>query len=133
GMQTVKRQLAVDLGVDPYSTNQVLQSELDSVAWASFAGRVSLKVLLLPVGGGVGVAATVVTTGSDLQQILRESSPGDLKKLNREKLAAMKVPKDTIEKFLDNAAISPSRQTAIVAGLARLEGVEGRAGYVKAA
>lgn len=133
GMQSVKRQLAIDLGVDPYSTNPVLQQELDSVAWASFAGGVTLKVLLLPVGGGIGVAATAATTGADLQQVLRESSPEDLKKMNREKLAGMKIPKDVIEKFLENAALSPSRQLAIVAALARLEGVEGRADYVRAA
>jgi hypothetical protein len=132
-MQSVKRRLAVDLGVDPYSTNEILQKDLDSVAWASFAGGTTLSVLLLPVGGGVVTAAKVASLGDDLQQILRESSPADLRKSNGEKLAGMEVPRKQAEAFLDNAAISPSRETAIVTALAKLDGVKGRDGFVRAA
>jgi hypothetical protein len=133
GMQTVKRELAVTLGVDPYSTNPVLQKELDSVAWASFAGGATLKVLLLPVGGGVVVAAKVASTGADLQHILKESSPTDLKLLNARLLEEMGVTAEAAQTFLGNAALSPSRQTAIVAALARMKGVRGRDAYVRAA
>src|SRR5207249_7275146 len=37
GFSNAKRKVAIDLGVDPYSTNTVLQRELDGIAWASFA------------------------------------------------------------------------------------------------
>jgi hypothetical protein len=132
-MQSVKRQLAVELGVDPYSTNQVLQKELESVAWASFAGGATLKVLLLPLSGGVVTGVKVASTGSDAANLLKESSPTDLRVMNRDKLLAMDVPKNTAEEFLANPALSPTRQTLLVAALARLQGVKGRGEFVRAA
>jgi hypothetical protein len=133
GLQTAKRQLAVELGVDPYSTNPVLQKELEKVAWASFAGGSTIKVLLLPLSGAVVTGVKVASTGSEAQALLKESSPTDLRLANREKLLAMEVPKREAEAFLDNASISPTRQTLLVAALAKLEGVKGRATYVRAA
>jgi hypothetical protein len=130
GMQSVKRQLAVELGVDPYSTNQVLQKELESVAWASFAGGATLKVLLLPLSGGVVTGVKVASTGSEAQNLLKESSPSDLRVANREKLLSMEVAKKAAETFLGNPAISPTHQTLLVAALARLEGVKGRSELV---
>jgi hypothetical protein len=38
GFADAKRKAAVSLGVDPYTTNPLLQRELDGIAWASFAG-----------------------------------------------------------------------------------------------
>src|ERR1700720_1878288 len=38
GFTTAKRKVALSLGVDPYSSNDVLQRELDGITWASFAG-----------------------------------------------------------------------------------------------
>ena len=133
GMQAVKRQLAVELGVDPYTTNQVLQKELDSVAWTSFAGGATIKVLLLPLSGAVVTGVKVASTGSDAQNLLKESSPTDLRVTNREKLLAMEVPKGIAEAFLGNASFSPTRQTFLVAALARLDGVKGRADFVRLA
>src|SRR5204863_3409813 len=131
--QSVKRELAIELGVDPYSTNQVLQKELESIAWASVSGATTIKVLMLPLGGGVVTAAKVASTGSEMQQILKESSPADLRKSGSEKLAAMGVPKAAIESFFANPAISPSHETMLVASLGRLDGVKGRAELVSAA
>jgi hypothetical protein len=133
GMQAAKRQLAAELGVDPYSTNPALQQELNSVAWASFAGGTTIKVLMLPLSGGVVTAVKLASTGSEVQQVLRESSPTDLRTINRDKLLAMEVPKDVVESFLANAALSPSHQTVLVAALARLEGVKGRGDFVRGA
>jgi hypothetical protein len=38
GYSDKKRRIALQMGVDPYTTNTVLQKELDDVAWASWAG-----------------------------------------------------------------------------------------------
>ena len=38
GYTKAKGKIAVSMGIDPYSTNSVLQKELDNVAWASWAG-----------------------------------------------------------------------------------------------
>ena len=38
GYSDKKREIALQMSVDPYSTNTVLQKELDDVAWASLGG-----------------------------------------------------------------------------------------------
>src|SRR6266487_2787323 len=38
GYSDKKRKIALQMGIDPYSTNAVLQKQLDDVAWASWAG-----------------------------------------------------------------------------------------------
>jgi hypothetical protein len=53
--------------------------------------------------------------------------------MNRDKLLGMDVPKNTAEEFLANPALSPTRQTLLVAALARLQGVKGRGEFVRAA
>ena len=46
GFNTVKRRLAADLGVDVYSSNVLLQQEMDDVAWSMFAGGAVIDVAL---------------------------------------------------------------------------------------
>jgi hypothetical protein len=46
GFNTVKRRLASELGVDVYSSNQLLQQEIDDVAWSMFAGGAVIDVAL---------------------------------------------------------------------------------------
>jgi hypothetical protein len=46
-----KRDLAHRLGVDVYSSNSVLQKEMNSVAWATSLGSLTLSAALAPVGG----------------------------------------------------------------------------------
>ena len=46
GFNTVKRRLASELGVDVYSTNLLLQQEMDDVAWSMFAGGAVIDVAL---------------------------------------------------------------------------------------
>ena len=59
GYSDKKRKVAIELGVDPYSTNTVLQHELDQIAWASFAGGATFSILTMPIGGGAGAAHNV--------------------------------------------------------------------------
>src|SRR5207244_6452753 len=40
GYSDKKRKIALQMGIDPYSTNAVLQKQLDDVAWASWAGEI---------------------------------------------------------------------------------------------
>ncbi|WP_171208163.1 MULTISPECIES: hypothetical protein [unclassified Ruegeria] len=42
GFDKQRRRLAKELGVDPYTTNQLLAARLDEVTWAAFAGGLCL-------------------------------------------------------------------------------------------
>jgi len=127
GFTDAKRKVAVSLGVGPYSTNPVLQKELDGIAWASFAGGLTFQIATMPIGGP---ALTVVGVTSTFQDVLRDKSPTDLKIMNRKILLGMGASAADAEAFLNNSAFSPSEQTAFVLNLKSLEGVANRGAFV---
>jgi hypothetical protein len=133
GFSDTKRKIAIKLGVDPYSTNSVLQHELDGIAWASFAGGATFSLATLPVGGGAGAALTVTDVTSSFDDMLREKSPTDLKIINRKALLGLGANAKETERFLNNTAFSPSQQTAFVLNLKSLNGVANRGAFVRTA
>jgi len=133
GFSDTKRKVAMSLGVDPYSTNAVLQKELDGISWAAFAGGMTFKVATMPIGGGAGAALTVTGMTKTFDDVLREKNPTDLKMMNRKILLEMGASNADIEKFLGNSAFSPSAQTAFVFNLRALDGVANRGAFVRLA
>src|SRR6266542_3627891 len=133
GFSDTKRKVAIKLGVDPYSTNSVLQHELDGIAWASFAGGATFSLATLPIAGGAGAALTVTDVTSSFDEMLREKSPTDLKIINRKALLALGASEKQTERFLNNIAFSPSAQTAFVLNLRSLNGVANRGAFVRTA
>jgi hypothetical protein len=133
GFSDAKRKVAISLGVDPYSTNTVLQHELDGIAWASFAGGATFTLATLPVGGAAGTALTVTEVSGDFNDVLKEKSPTDLRIMNRRALLDLGATEKEAERFLNNNAFSPSAQTAFVLNLKSLKGVANRRGFVRLA
>src|SRR5436190_12041510 len=54
GYSDKKRKIALQMGIDPYSTNTVLQKQLDDVAWAAWAGGFTVSAATFPISGRVG-------------------------------------------------------------------------------
>jgi len=133
GFSDTKRKMAVGLHVDPYSSNTVLQKELDGIAWASFAGGATFSLATMPIGGGAATALTVTQVSGDLDAMLKEKSPTDLKMINRKSLLAMGAGEKETERFLGNNAFSPTSQTAFVLNLKSLNGVANRGTFVRLA
>jgi len=132
GLSRVKRKIAVQLGADPYSSNEIFQEKLEEVAWTSVAGEATLKLATLPLGG-VGVALKATSTTENFYNSLRDLSPADLRKANKKRLIGMGVGEDMAERFLAVPAFSPSNQTAFVLALEALGGVRNRAAFVQLA
>ena len=133
GFSEAKRKQAIKLGVDPYSTNEVLQKELDGIAWASFAGGAAFTVATLPISGAAGAALTVTNVSSEFEQMLTEKTPADLKTINRKTLIGMGVGDKEADAFLRNNAFSPSAQTAFVLNLKAMKDVANRRAFVRLA
>jgi hypothetical protein len=121
------------MGIDPYSTNTVLQKQLDEIAWASWAGGFIFSAGTMPIGGGVGIALTATSVSDSLDKVVNEKPPADLRQMNRTGLRSMGVGERDTEAFLSNPAFSPTRQTAFVLNLKSLDGVANRAAFVRAA
>jgi hypothetical protein len=133
GYSDKKRKIALEMGIDPYTTNTVLQKELDDVAWASWAGGFSFSLATLPISGPVGAALTVTNLNSTVEDLLREKSPSELEQINRATFRAMGASNADIERILHGGAFTPTQSTTFAVHLKSLKGVANRGAFVKAA
>jgi hypothetical protein len=133
GYSDRKRKIALQMGVDPYSTNTVLQQELDDVAWASWAGGFSFSVATFPISGPIGAALTVTNLNSTVEDLLREKSPSELEQINRATFRAMGASGADIDRILHGSAFTPTQSTTLAVNLKALKGVTNRGAFVKAA
>jgi hypothetical protein len=100
GFSKTKREYAAQFGVDVYSSNQVLQEKLDDIAWAGYAGGLSVGIVTMPVGGAAGTALTALGATKITNDALRTTPPADLRIMNHKRLAAMGVDPSVIELFM---------------------------------
>jgi hypothetical protein len=128
-----KRELASRLGVDVYSSNSVLQKELNSVAWATSLGSLTLTAALAPVGGPAVAAVSITRMSQQLNDVLKEYPPQRLRQMNQEKLQAMGTAPDLAGRFLDHPSFTPTHKTVIVQSLETLSGAKGRDAFVQLA
>src|ERR1700758_3622071 len=111
GYSDKKRKIALQMGIDPYSTNTVLQKELDDIAWASWAGGFAFSAATFPISGPIGAALTVTNLNSTVEDLLREKSPAELEQINRATFRAMGASASDIERILHGGAFTPTQAT----------------------
>jgi hypothetical protein len=133
GYSDKKRKIALEMGIDPYTTNTVLQKQLDDVAWASWAGGFSFSVATLPISGAAKAVLTVTNLNSTVEDLLREKSPSELEEINRATFRAMGASSSDIEQILHGGAFTPTQATTFAVHLKALKGVANRGAFVKAA
>lgn len=131
GFSKTKREYAYDFNVDVYSTNKVLQNELNEFAWAGYSGGLTVAGLMTAVPGAAGIA-TSVTGGSRLMnEVYATTAPVDLRKMNRKKLLQMGINEDVVDLFIDNTVYTPRQQTDLVFALEDLKRVSNRQVFIK--
>jgi hypothetical protein len=132
-MSSAKRDLARQLGVDVYSSNTVLQRELNSLAWATALGSLTLSAALAPVGGPAVLAVSLTRTSQELNNLLADEPPARLRQMNQERLSDMRVPGDLATSFLDHPSYTPRHSTVICTSLSALGSARGRDAFIKMA
>jgi hypothetical protein len=125
-----KREYAAKLGVDVYSSNEVLQKELNRLAWASVAGNMVLGGLSLATGALALQVASNVRIVERARSIVESTPPSELSKRNRDQLHQIQVPDAAVNGFLQNRWLSPRHQTIIVASMMAVGSVPGRAEFI---
>jgi hypothetical protein len=131
-MSAFKREYATQLDVDPYSSNKVLQKQLNSVAWAASVGDWAFSVAMLPAGPAGSVVSNVRLANS-VKNVLKDEPPARLRIINDDKLAKMGIAEGLRKRFLDHPAFTPTHDTIIAANLERLGGVAGRDAWLTVA
>src|SRR5438045_4593225 len=79
GVNKAKRRIAKQAGADPYTTNPVLAKQLDDLARAAVAGRVSLDVALAVSTAGI---ATAISTTATVSNLVWDRSPEDIRTIH---------------------------------------------------
>lgn len=118
-VNSAKRELAMELQVDPYTRNAVLQEELERVAWVRSAGKFADKFNPVKLPKAMGYI-------NDAGSLVWNKSPNELKESNEKALTEMGVGPKVIEKFFKNGNYIPSEQTRMVAALRVLETTQDR-------
>ncbi|MEM7024716.1 MAG: hypothetical protein AAF637_19375 [Pseudomonadota bacterium] len=128
GTAAAKRAFAEEFQVDPYSTNEPMQSRLTDLSWTAFAGGMTTGVAMGAVAGegAIGTVLEVTSFGGDMNSLIYDNPPEQLKVINAEKLEAMGVNQDIATAFLNHPLYSPTRKTYIVGALEQMDGVEDR-------
>jgi hypothetical protein len=126
-----KRDYAKKFDVDVYSSDEVLQKELNSVAWASATGNLTLSAASIVTGAAVLQAASGLHTLEQAKDLVNALPPSELARRNREALRQMRVPDPITDRFLENRLLSPRHQTIIVEAMKALGAIPGRSAFIQ--
>lgn len=128
-LDAMKRAVAHRLGIDPYTRNEELQRELQQHVWAAYAGR-GASSLTAPdarrPGGGLDDPARS-------EELVRDFSAEDLRRLHRIELAVMGVDEELREQFLENPHYTSRHGARLLDSLAALEDTSDRSAFIEAA
>lgn len=130
GVSSARRQLANKLGVDPYTDFKPLADALEDMAQVTALGDLTVSGAFMAIPGGAGMAVSYSKTGQEVEQMVLDKTPSELRDTNRAKLTAMRVPEPATNAFLDNAFYTPMDHTIIVSALAKMNGVANRGVFV---
>jgi hypothetical protein len=133
GQASYKREFAYQFGVDPYSSYEPLQKELNKLAWTAAAGGLTIKTALAAIPGTAASVVSYTGTAGSLKALVSEKTPGELASINQNKLYEMGVPSPTVQAFMQNAVFDPHEQTLLVGELANMTGVTDRKYYIETA
>ena len=109
-----RRDYAAQFGVDVYSSNKVLQKELNSVAWAAAIGNLTVSAALMPVGGVAGAAVSLTRWSNAVNDYLKVEPASRLTIIAADKLKEIGIPEDVVRRFINQPHFTP-RQYVVVA------------------
>ena len=126
GHAAAKRKFAYEFGVDPYSSFETLQKELNDIAWTATGGGLTVKAAFSAIKDKPGTVVSATSSAAGMRKLVRDNSPAELDKINRAKLIAMGVSETLVDEFLKNPHYNPQEETLLVGAMDSLKGVTGR-------
>lgn len=133
GFNAAKRKFAYQFDVDPYSDNALLQIKLTKIGLANVAGGLTVSGALQAIPGAASKIRPGTKFSDDMQQMIRDKTPAQLKKMNALKLKKMFVRKEIAADFLNHPHYSPTRKTFITGAMEGLTDVVDRENFLQVA
>ena len=120
GVSDTQRQLAVELGVDPYSDFPPLAARLKQMASAMAGGKLPVKVGLSLVPGGVGLAVSSASTIDSVKDTLRDKTAAQVVSDVRGILQPLGVSEETCNLLFKNPHYTPTDLLLMARALQRI-------------
>lgn len=133
GYAGTKRKFAYEYGIDPYTDYEPVKERLGKIARAGVAGGLTMNIAFGAIKKPAGKVLKFAGTAGKMKMIVRDKSPAELEKINREKLMAMRIPASVVDSFLSNHYYNPQEATMLVGYLEMMRGVVGRDKYIRIA
>ncbi len=111
GFTSARRDLTRRLGVDPYTRNELLNRELDRIAWAKLGGDKTLSLAIDAVSAGAG---SVIGQTRKLDEIVWQLDPVAVGEQQRERMTALCGADPMIARAMNQGALSPSQWQRLV-------------------
>ena len=128
-----KRDYAARFNVDPYSSNAVLQAELDKIGQAAAFGSWTASAAMIPISGPASTVITATSLSKSFNNILATEPPPRIRVINEEKLGQMGIGSELAKSYLDHPVYTPRQDLVLVDSLHRLGAATGREAYLNAA
>ncbi len=119
GVAKARRELAHQLGIDPYTDNPLLSPRMDEVAREMAHGAAAVSF-------ATGAASVWAGAAARTADLVWNQSPEDVRASNAKRLKAGGVSGGAARSFLDNPAFTPTSQTLLVEAFEGLASVAGR-------
>ncbi|MFT5701528.1 MAG: hypothetical protein ACI8ZB_004423 [Desulforhopalus sp.] len=133
GKSKSKGNIANKFGVSVYSPNQILQEELERLAWADYLGGIGVGLASSAVSGVGGLVLSTSGAARLLNEVINTTPASELWVRNKNKLVEMEIDEDTVQLYLNNPSFSPALQTVMVEALAGMNEVANRSLFIKIA
>lgn len=133
GFAGSKRKFAYEYGIDPYTDFEPVQKRLGEIASAGVAGGLTMNMAFGAIKKPAGKALKAMGTTHKMKQLVRDQSPAELEKINRNKLKSMGIPDSLSNEFLNNPYYNPLEKTLLVGHLDSMRGIRGRDIFIAAA
>lgn len=121
GIDAARRQLAVELAVDPYTDFQPLAQRLEAIAKASALGGLSVKAALMAVPGAGGAIVSSTSTASSIQSTLRDKTSAQIVQQVKATLQRLKVSAASAARLINNKLYTPADLLIMTSALAKLK------------
>ncbi len=122
GYDDSRRYWAKRLGVDPYSSNPLIKTRLDRLAWSAFAGDKTVSFALDGLTAGASEALSITRK---LNEVVWELEPVKLGRLNYRRLDDLGCGGMPARRFVNRGRYSPTQQTALVDAIEQLRPAQG--------
>lgn len=117
GIDVARRQLAYELGVDPYTDFPPLATALSDMARAMAGGTLTVKALTMAVPGAAGMVVSASSTSTSSRELLRDRTSSQIIEHVRQVLGGLAVPAGVTARFVDNRNYTPTDLLIIATAL----------------